>query len=165
MCVCVHLLFSAKGLFPIINKQDDQLELTYSSYLRTQDVTLKTCQRRWIIGRSGERGSGISVLAARHDDDAATKEWRCLFIIFQGPPYSAASGSKDTTIRMWDLLTGCCVHKLCAHDEPVISITCSLQYVISQGQDYRLCVWNRSRGQLLHDIQLVSNTPPPSFYV
>ena len=31
--------------------------------------TLKTCQRRWIIGRSGERGSGISVLAARHDDD------------------------------------------------------------------------------------------------
>ena len=50
-------------------KQDDQLELTYSSYVRTQDVTLKTCQRRWMIGRSGERGSGISVLAARHDDD------------------------------------------------------------------------------------------------
>ena len=50
-------------------KQDDQLELTYSSYVRTQDVTLKTCQMRWIIGRSGERGSGISVLAARHDDD------------------------------------------------------------------------------------------------
>ena len=50
-------------------KQDDQLELTNSSYVRTQDVTLKTCQGRWIIGRSGERGSGISVLAARHDDD------------------------------------------------------------------------------------------------
>ena len=29
----------------------------------------KTCQRRWMIGRRGERGSGISVLAARHDDD------------------------------------------------------------------------------------------------
>ena len=50
-------------------KQDDQLELTYSSYVRTQDVTLKTCQRRWMIGRNGERGSGISVLAPRHDDD------------------------------------------------------------------------------------------------
>ena len=50
-------------------KQDDQLELTYSSYVRTRDVTLKTCQRRWMIGRSGERGSGISVSAARHDDD------------------------------------------------------------------------------------------------
>ena len=31
--------------------------------------TLKTCQRRWMIGRSGGRRSWISVLAARHDDD------------------------------------------------------------------------------------------------
>ena len=50
-------------------KQDDQLEHTYSSYVRIRDVTLKTCQRRWMIGRSGKRGSGISVLAAWHDDD------------------------------------------------------------------------------------------------
>ena len=50
-------------------KQDDQLEHTYSGYVRIRDVTLKTCQKRWMIGRSGERWSGISVLAARHDDD------------------------------------------------------------------------------------------------
>ena len=50
-------------------KQDDRPELSYSSYVRTQDVTQKTCQSRWIIGRSGERWSEISVLAARHDDD------------------------------------------------------------------------------------------------
>ena len=42
---------------------------TYSSYVRIRDVALKTCQRRWTIGRSGERESGISVLAARHHDD------------------------------------------------------------------------------------------------
>ena len=40
-----------------------------SSYMRIRDVALKTCRRRWTIGRSGERGSGISVQAARHDDD------------------------------------------------------------------------------------------------
>ena len=50
-------------------KQDDQLERTYSSYVRIRDVSLKTCQKRWMIGKSGERGSGISALAARHDDD------------------------------------------------------------------------------------------------
>ena len=50
-------------------KQDDQLEHTFSSYVRIRDVALKTSQRRWTIGRSGERGLGISVLAARHDDD------------------------------------------------------------------------------------------------
>ena len=50
-------------------KQDDQLQHKYSSYVRIRDIALKTCQKRWMIGRSGERGSGISVLAARHDDD------------------------------------------------------------------------------------------------
>ena len=50
-------------------KQDDQLEHTYSSSVMIRDVTMKTCQRRWMIGRRGERGSGISVLSARHDDD------------------------------------------------------------------------------------------------
>ena len=50
-------------------KQDDQLELTYSSYVKKQDVTLKTCRRWWMIGRSGQRWSGISVLTAHDDDD------------------------------------------------------------------------------------------------
>ena len=50
-------------------KQDDQHEHTFSSYVRIRDVALKTCQRWWTIGKSGEWGSGISMLAARHDDD------------------------------------------------------------------------------------------------
>ena len=55
-------------------KQDEQLEHTYSSYVRIQDVSLKTCQRRWTIGRSGERGSGISLPVARHGDvDSSTR--------------------------------------------------------------------------------------------
>ena len=77
-------------------KEDDQFECTYSSYVRIRDVTLKTCQKRWMIGRSGERGSGISVLAARHDDNdddefrsdqvltriKKKKEKRCNFVDF-----------------------------------------------------------------------------------
>ena len=50
-------------------KQDDQRKHTHSSYVRIWDVALKTCRSRWRIGRSGEKGSGISVVAARHDDD------------------------------------------------------------------------------------------------
>ena len=42
-------------------KQDDQLKHTFSNYVRIRDVALKSCQRRWTIGRSGERVSGISV--------------------------------------------------------------------------------------------------------
>ena len=50
-------------------KQDDQHERTFSSYVRIRDVVLKTYLGRWTIGRSGERGSGISMLPARYDDD------------------------------------------------------------------------------------------------
>ena len=52
-----------------VQKQDDQHEHTFSSYVRIRDVVLKTCLGRWTIRRSGERGSGISVLPAWHDDD------------------------------------------------------------------------------------------------
>ena len=48
-------------------KQNGQLEHTYCSSVRIRDVALKSYQKRWTIGRSGERGSGISMLAARHD--------------------------------------------------------------------------------------------------
>ena len=40
-----------------------------STNVRIQVVVLKTYRGRWTIGRSGERGSGISVLPARYDDD------------------------------------------------------------------------------------------------
>ena len=68
-------------------KKDEQLELTFSSYVRIRDMALKTYQRRWTIGRSGERGSGISVPAAWHDDDdddihmhlgVNMSEWVCM---------------------------------------------------------------------------------------
>ena len=64
-------------------KQDDQSELTYSSYVRTWDVTQKTCRRRWMIGRSGKRWPGISVLAAQHDDDDEMYVKTVLFQTFQ----------------------------------------------------------------------------------
>ena len=52
-----------------VQKQDDHHEHTFSSYVRIRDVVLKTYLGRWTIGRSGERGSRISVLPARYDDD------------------------------------------------------------------------------------------------
>ena len=50
-------------------KQGDQLEPTYSSSVRIRGVAMKTCRKRSTIGRGDERGSGISVLKARQDDD------------------------------------------------------------------------------------------------
>ena len=66
-------MYSYRSPHMAAQKQDDQLERTFSSYVRIQVVVLKTYLGRWTIGRSGERGSGISVLPARYDDD---DDWR-----------------------------------------------------------------------------------------
>ena len=75
-------------------KQDNMLEHTYSSYVRIQDVALKTSQRRWMIGRSGERGSGISMLAARHDVDDDDDE-RFYEIVAINLPFNRRIGLVD----------------------------------------------------------------------
>ena len=49
-------------------KQGGQHEHTFSNYVRILDVVRKTCLRLWTIGKSGERGLGISMLPARYDD-------------------------------------------------------------------------------------------------
>ena len=50
-------------------RQDVQLEPTYSSSVRIRDVALRTCRKKRTIGRCGKKGSEISVLIARHDGD------------------------------------------------------------------------------------------------
>ena len=62
-------MYSYGPLHMAKQNQNYQLEHTYSSYMRIRDVALKTCQKRWMIERNGERGSEIFVLAARQDDD------------------------------------------------------------------------------------------------
>ena len=41
---------------------------TYSSSVLIRGVALRICRKQWTIGKRGEKGSGISVLIARHDD-------------------------------------------------------------------------------------------------
>ena len=48
---------------------DVQLEPKYSCSMLIRGVIMRICRKQWMIVRCGERGSGISVLIARHDDD------------------------------------------------------------------------------------------------
>ena len=57
-------LISAVTLHMADEKQGDQLEPIYSSLVRIWGAALRTYRMYWTIGRSGERGSGISALIA-----------------------------------------------------------------------------------------------------
>ena len=98
-------------------KQDDRLEHTYSSCVRIRDVAQKTCQRRWTIGKSGERGSGISVLAARHDDDDDNDDDLIILLVYNEYFYDCLDLSRliiiVTAITAWvgKVFMGECLHK------------------------------------------------------
>ena len=64
--------YSCEPLHMDEQRQNDQLEPTYSSSVLIWDVALKTCQKQWTIEKGGEKGSRISMLITWHDDDDMT---------------------------------------------------------------------------------------------
>ena len=78
-----------------------------------------------------------------------------LTLIYKVAPLAGVSGSEDGTVRLWDLLTGACAHKLHSHVGAVTQITATQTYVVSTGLDDSLCIWDRSKGTQLHALQMV----------
>ena len=63
------VMYSHGPLHMAEQKQGDQVESTYGSSVRIRGVAQRTYRKWWTIGRGGERGSVIFVLAAQHDYD------------------------------------------------------------------------------------------------
>ena len=63
------VMYSCGPLHMDEQRQDVQLEPTYSSSVQIRDEAQRIGRKQWTMGRCGERGSGISVLIARHDDN------------------------------------------------------------------------------------------------
>jgi len=68
----------------------------------------------------------------------------------------AASGSKDSSVRLWDLQSGRCQHKLTGHSDTVTAVCFTDSHIVSVAIDDRLCIWHAGSGSRLHCIQLVS---------
>ena len=75
-----------------VQKQDDQHEHTFSSYVRIRDVVLKTCLVRWTIGRSQGTIERVRDIRAT----SATWWWWYIYIyiyIYISNVQSASEGS------------------------------------------------------------------------
>lgn len=63
-----------------------------------------------------------------------------------------ASASFDSTVRLWDVEHGVCIHTLTKHTEPVYSVAFSPdgKYLASGSFDKCVHIWSTQSGQLVH---------------
>ncbi|XP_032633559.1 F-box-like/WD repeat-containing protein TBL1X isoform X2 [Chelonoidis abingdonii] len=63
-----------------------------------------------------------------------------------------ASASFDSTVRLWDVERGVCIHTLTKHQEPVYSVAFSPdgKYLASGSFDKCVHIWNTQSGTLVH---------------
>ena len=65
------------------------------------------------------------------------------------------STSDDYTLRLWDILSGQCVHTMEGHTSEIhsVDITPDGRYVVSRGWDNALRVWDMESGQCMHTME------------
>lgn len=63
-----------------------------------------------------------------------------------------ASASFDSTVRLWDVERGACIHTLTKHTEPVYSVAFSPdgKFLASGSFDKCVHIWSTQSGQLVH---------------
>ncbi|KAF5920746.1 hypothetical protein HPG69_010280, partial [Diceros bicornis minor] len=94
-----------------------------------------------------------------HDLQAHSKEIYTIKWSPTGPATSnpnsnimLASASFDSTVRLWDVERGVCIHTLTKHQEPVYSVAFSPdgKYLASGSFDKCVHIWNTQSGSLVH---------------
>lgn len=69
------------------------------------------------------------------------------------PSFRVVSGSRDATLRVWDIIQGKCLHILVGHLAAVRCVQYDGKLVVSGAYDYMVKVWNPERQECLHTLQ------------
>ena len=90
------------------------------------------------------------------------------------PPRRVVSGSRDATLRVWDIETGQCLHVLMGHVAAVRCVQYDGRRVVSGAYDFMVKVWDPETETCLHTLQghtnrvyslQVSSTPQTIHYI
>lgn len=63
------------------------------------------------------------------------------------------SGSRDATLRVWDIIQGRCLHTLVGHLAAVRCVQYDGKLVVSGAYDYMVKVWRPETEECLHTLQ------------
>lgn len=67
--------------------------------------------------------------------------------------FRVVSGSRDATLRVWDIAEGKCLHTLVGHLAAVRCVQYDGKLVVSGAYDYMVKVWNPETEECLHTLQ------------
>ena len=67
------------------------------------------------------------------------------------------SGSRDATLRVWDIVQGICLHVLVGHLAAVRCVQYDGKLIVSGAYDYMVKIWHPERQECLHTLSGHSN--------
>ena len=112
---------SKPGRPPAIDDDDDALEW-YRLY-----------RDRHILETRWDKGDGQMLALCGHQD--------AIYCV-QFDTYKVVSGSRDCTIKIWDITTGECLRTLKGHDRSVLCLQYDDRIIVSGSSDTRVMVWD-----------------------
>lgn len=74
-------------------------------------------------------------------------------IFYLSAIFRVVSGSRDATLRVWDVHNGTCLHVLIGHLAAVRCVQYDGKLVVSGAYDYMVKVWNPEKQECLHTLQ------------
>ncbi|EDS36944.1 f-box and wd40 domain protein 7 [Culex quinquefasciatus] len=94
----------------------------------------------------GERKTPRSIIPTKDNPPPELNDWLMQFQVI-------VSGSRDATLRVWDVNEGTCLHVLVGHLAAVRCVQYDGRLVVSGAYDYMVKVWNPERQECLHTLQ------------
>ena len=111
----------------------------------------------WLLGRLlfvslliDQKHSDLFYSESVHTLRGHTSTVRCLKM---SDSSTAISGSRDQTLRIWDIATGCCTGILMGHQASVRCLEIHGDLVVSGSYDTTAKIWSISTGQCLRTLQ------------
>lgn len=67
--------------------------------------------------------------------------------------HRVASGSRDSSVKLWNIRSGHCVHHLTGHLAAVRCVQYNGRIVVSGSYDFSILIWNAETGARMHQLQ------------
>ena len=109
----------------------------------------------FIVSASSDKTVGLCVVDGGHVDQLAGHSDAVLCVAFMNGDISAISGSKDKTVRLWNLQTKTCEKTFTGHNAGVgcLASTSDNKIIVSGSGDFTIRVWSTETGECLHSLE------------